>query len=292
MKTMNTNLATVTVMTDSLSRLTADIRKYPVLTLDEETELFSQYANASESEKAVIKERIVNCNLRFALSVAKKYAKDGDFVCELMSYATIGLMKAVDAFKVELGFKFISFAVHKIVAEFSEYFRTDANLVRRTNNAIVGEKDKKIAERFFKENFREPTEDEILETLETEYGIVVDKYDVVNVKTTSIDSTISSDDDACTVADSGEIAIATASVNEYEKETEQEDLSYKIKKLLNGLSVREQDIVCRKFGIGFDREYELDEIATELGYTHERCRQILNASLAKLKGRAIKVMAE
>ena len=156
----------------------------------------------------------------------------------------------------------------------------------------MGGKDKKVAEKFYQENFREPTEDEVVEALEREYGLSVDRTDVVSVRATSLDSTVSSDDDACTVGESGEVAMATASRNEYENEMDAEDLSNKTQRILNGLSVREQEIVCRKFGIGYDREYELDEIADELGYTHERCRQLLKGALAKMKTRAVKIMAE
>jgi len=292
MKNINTTATATVTMTDSLARLVADIRRYNTLTQDEEAELCSEYKIAEGARKEALKQKLVNANLRFVLSVAKKYSKDGDFVCELVSIGTMGLIKSLDDFDVTRGFKLISFAVHKIYAEISEYFRTDANLVRKTNNAIIGGKDKKVAEKLYKENFREPTEDEIVEALEKEYGLSVDRADVVAVRATSLDSNVSSDDDACTVAESGEVAMTTATRNDYEAVMDAEDLSVKTQKLLNGLSVREQDIVCRKFGIGYDREYELDEIADELGYTHERCRQLLKGALAKMKTRAVKVMAE
>lgn len=292
MKIINTTAAATVTMTNSYARLMADIRKYNTLSLEEETELFAEYRTADDARKEIIKQKLVNANLRFILSVAKKYTRDGDFACELVSVGTVGFMKAIESFDETRGFKLISFAVHKIYAEISEHFRTDANLVRRTNNALVGGKDKKVAEKLYKENFREPTEDEIVDALEKEYGLSVDRADVVSVRATSLDSTVSSDDDACTVGESGEVAMATASRNDYEGEMDAEDLSDKTRRILNGLSVREQEIVCRKFGIGYDREYELDEIADELGYTHERCRQLLKGALAKMKSRAARIMAE
>ena len=292
MKIIDTNATATVTMTNSLARLVADIRQYKTLTNEEETELCSEFKTADDARKEVIMRTLVNANMRFILSVAKKYSRDGDFVCELVSIGSIGFMKAIKDFDVTRGFRLISFAVHKIYAEFSEYFRTDANLVRRTNNAIIGGKDKKVAEKLYKENFREPTEEEIIEALESEYGLIVERADVVAVRATSLDSTVSSDDDACTVAENGEVAMVTATRNEYESEMDAEDMSDKTQRLLKGLSVREQDIICRKFGIGYDREYELDEIAEELGYTHERCRQLLKGALAKMKTRAVKIMAE
>ena len=282
---INTTAENITNLTPALARLTADIRRYELLSVEEEVELFNALAKASGAERDAIKAKIVNANLRFALSVAKKYSNDGDTVCELVSLATIGLMDAVDDFDAEKGFKFISFAVHKIRAAFSEHFRENSTIVRRSNNALIGSKDKKIAERFMQTEHREPTEQELIDALESEYGIKIsDKYDVVSVKTASIDARVDSDDDA-TFGEVGEVAMAIASRNDYEREMEQDDAKYRVHEMLKGLSVREQEVVSRKFGIGFDREQELDEIAEVLGYTNERCRQILMGALKKLQGR-------
>lgn len=287
--TIRTSSAVITNATDALTALTNEIRRYTVFDNDAEIEAFTALANAStEAEKDSIRRRIAEANLRFALSIAKKYSTDGDKVAELVSVATIGLYKAIDTFDLSRGFKFISHAIHWIRAEFSEHFRGDANFIRRSNNAKIGSKDNEIRRRFLQTEMREPSEDEIIEALEREYNIKVnDKLDVVRVRTASLDSTIGTDDgDTATVGEVGEIALATASRNDYEAEINKEDNEYRVSVLMQGLSVREQEIVSRKFGIGFDRAYELDEIATELGYTHERVRQLLAEALKKLKGRA------
>lgn len=286
---IRTDSAVITNATDALTALTNEIRRYSVFDNDAEVEAFTALANAStDAEKDSIRRRIAEANLRFALSIAKKYSTDGDKVAELVSVATIGLYKAIDSFDLSRGFKFISHAIHWIRAEFSEHFRGDANFVRRSNNAKIGSKDNEIRRRFLQTEMREPTEDEVIEALEREYNIKVnDKLDVVRIHTASLDSTIGTDDgDSATLSEVGDIAIATASRNGYEAEMDKEDNESKVSALLKGLSIREQEIVCRKFGIGFDREYELDEIADELGYTHERVRQLLGQALNKLKGRA------
>ena len=282
---INTTALTATTNTAALAALTADIRRYPMLTVDEEIEKFEEYATASESRREQLRSEIACANLRFALSVAKKYSNDGNTVAELVSLATIGLYRAIDTFDLSKGFRFISHAVFWIRAEFSEYFRGDANFVRRSNNAKVGSKERAIRERFFQTEMREPSEEEILAALKEEYGIVLtDKIDVIRVRTNSLDERVSSEEEA-TVGEVGEIALATATRNGYEEESEREDTEYRVRQLLDGLSVREQEIVCRKFGIGFDREYELDEIAEALDYPNERVRQILAQALVKMKGR-------
>ena len=84
--TINTKIAVRTNRTNALEALTADIRRYNTMSTEEEIEAFESLANATtESERNAIKVKIANANLRFVLSVAKKYATDGDTVAELVS---------------------------------------------------------------------------------------------------------------------------------------------------------------------------------------------------------------
>ena len=249
---IRTELTTKTAnRTDNFDRLCAEIRSIPMLTDAEEQELFTQFSAAeSEAERQVIRERIASANLRFALSVAKKYSQDAATICDLVSYATIGLYKAVDSYDLTSGFRFISYAVHKIMAEFSEYFRTDANIVRRSNNAVIGSKDRKVAERLFSELHREPTEDEVAEGLKAEYGIEVrNRMDIVKVRTDYLSTR--TDEDGSTIEEVGEVAVRTASTNGYEEEIEREDRENKVERLLATLPVSHRGIVRRAFGIGY-----------------------------------------
>lgn len=285
-RVIDTTITNTTTNTKALLALTAEIRRYDVLSAEREFGLLSEFATASESRKEEIRKEIANANMRFVLSVAKKYSGDGDKVCELVSIGTMGIYKAVDTFDLSKGFRFISHAVHWIRAEISEYFRSEDALVRRSNNAKIGSKENAVRQRFFQTEMREPSEDEIIEALESEYGIkVLDKCDVVKVTTARLDDKVSSDGDGDTLSEIGDVAMAMASVNGYERESELEDARYRAARLLKGLSFRESEIICRKFGIGYEREYELDEIADTLGYTHERVRQILRDTLTKLRGK-------
>lgn len=285
-RVIDTTTTNTTTNTKALLALTAEIRRYDMLSAERESGLLSEFATADESRKAEIRKEIANANMRFVLSVAKKYSGDGDKVCELVSIGTMGIYKAVDTFDLSKGFRFISHAVHWIRAEISEYFRSEDALVRRSNNAKIGSKENAVRQRFFQTEMREPSEDEIIDALESEYGIkVLDKCDVVKVTTARLDDKVSSDGDGDTLSEIGDVAMAMASVNGYERESELEDARYRAARLLKGLSFRESEIICRKFGIGYDREYELDEIADTLGYTHERVRQILRDTLTKLRGK-------
>lgn len=278
---INTKISVRTNRTSALDALTADIRKYPVMSLDEEIAAFEALAASNnEEERFAIKRRIANANLRFVLSVAKKYSTNGDTVAELVSVGTIGLMRAMDCFDLSKGFKFISHAVHWIRAEYSEYFRSDANFIRRSNNAKIGTKDSRIVERFLQTEMREPTEQELIDALEQEYGIEVrNKIDVVRIKTDFISERMNSEDDS-TMEESGEFAIATAVRNSYEDEIEQEAKKASVKKIMGLLTVKEQDILSRFYGIDCEEE-TADAIAERYGYTPERIRQIVVNEIPK-----------
>lgn len=278
---INTKISVRTNRTSALDALTADIRKHPVMSLDEEIAAFEALAASNnEEERFAIKRRIANANLRFVLSVAKKYSTNGDTVAELVSVGTIGLMRAMDCFDLSKGFKFISHAVHWIRAEYSEYFRSDANFIRRSNNAKIGTKDSRIVERFLQTEMREPTEQELIDALEQEYGIEVrNKIDVVRIKTDFISERINSEDDS-TMEESGEFAIATAVRNSYEDEIEQEAKKASVKKIMGLLTVKEQDILSRFYGIDCEEE-TAEAIAERYGYTPERIRQIVVNEIPK-----------
>lgn len=289
-RTIDTTATRTINRTDNFERLMADIRKTPMLTADEEIELFTAYKNeADEAVKTEIRNRIVSANLRFVVSVAKKYSSDAGMVADLVSVGTIGMSEAVDGFDLSAGFKFISFAVHKIRAEFSEYFRLNGTIVRRTNNSVIGSKDIKVSERLYQELQREPSEDEIMDALRDEYGIEFrSRYDVLRVKAEYLSDTYGEDG---TVEDNSEVAVVTASVNDYEREIEDEDAKAKTEKLLSVLTVAERDVVRRVLGIGMDRAQEFDEIGEEIGYTGERVRQIYKGAIKRMRASAKRVLA-
>jgi RNA polymerase primary sigma factor len=289
---IRTNTETIVNNTNALTALKNDIRrKCTPFSAEEEVIAFEQYAVAEGNEKDRIRTMIVNANLRFALSIAQKYTADGDMVAELVSLATIGLYNAVDTFDIARGYKFITHAIHSIRAEFSEYFRNDANLVRRSNNALIGTKDKKVAEKIRQREMREPSEEELIDALKAEYGIEV-KYngDIVALRTKSIDD-FSSAEEEDTYGDSAEFNSATAVRNEYESEVENEHNAHIVGELLKMLSVKERDIITKYFGIGCE-EMTIENIAEELDCTAERVRQIIAHCLTKMKGKATRLVAE
>lgn len=284
---IDTRIGREVINTTALTALKNSISRYHTMTAEEEVDAFNRLNSAStESERQAVKNEIMNANLRFLLSVAQKYTRDGDKVAELVSVGSMGMSKAVDTFEVERGFKFISYAINWIAAEIHNFFATENCLVRQTNGRKIGGKDNAIVERFLQTEMREPTEEELLSALESEYGIKVKATDVVRMQTSRIDAKLEEDSDS-TAAEVGEFAVVTASRNDYEKEIEAESINEQIARLLPTLSVKEQDIIKKFFGIGRDGEMDCESIAEEYGCCAENIRRLIAKKiLPKLRARA------
>lgn len=265
----------------------AEARKYNVLTAGEELELIHKAQAGDESAKTAL----VNHNLRFLFSLATKFAH-GDEAMDLVSYATIGMYKAIDSYDATRGLRLLSYAVHWMRAEISEYYNGDAQLVRNKQQCKVATRSGRVNDKFFAENGRYPSEAELMEILNSEYNLELKKRsDVLRHTYSSLDSTI--DEDGSTLSEIGEIAVGTASVNDYEKEVEAEDNANKLEILLATLPLRNQMILKMSVGMGEYEgiEHDDDAIAVELGLTRERVRQIRLKSLATLKERAKRILA-
>ena len=265
----------------------AEARKYPVLTAEEESEILSRAQAGDESAKTAL----VKHNLRFIFSLASKFAR-GDEALDLVSVATFGIYRAIDTFDANKGLRFLSYAVHWMRAEISEYYDTDAQLVRNKMQHKVGTKAACIGDKFYAENGRYPSEAELVEILESEYNVELKKRsDVLRHSYTSINSKI--DEDGATLEEIGEVAMATACHNEVEDSIESEDRAHTLEKLLSTLPLRNRMILEMSVGMGDYEGIERDDdaIAEELGLTRERVRQIRLKSLAALKERAKKILA-
>lgn len=310
---MNINNATGFVLrTDLINSYLVDINKYPVLTATEERDLFVQresalekvnlyksMADEAESREARVealkeadkyqaeanrlREYIINCNQRFVFAVAKRYATN-DLLSDLISVGNLGLLTAFDLYDWKEEVRLCSFAVWYIRRSINAYLVKENLTVRTSNNIRILPKVKKIENEFYLKNGRKPADIEIVDILLDEYDIEVSSpSDLYGARVESIDATIGEGDDATTMENSSEFAIATASTNDYEKNIENEDLSEQMKAALAVLDAREAKIVKMSTGVGYNKEYTNKEIAEVLGLTAERVRQIRLAALAKMK---------
>lgn len=270
--------------TETLVRYYEDIRKYDVLTNEEELELFEMIKNGNKFEKQVAKEKLINCNQRFVVAVAKRYATN-DNILDLINEGNIGLMEALENFKVEKGVKFTTWAVWFIRRAINLYCINYGNLVRKTNLSQTYHVVSQATNKFIQTEYRQPTLEELAELLKDEHDVDIKNLSyIIDTKFTSIDEGFNSnDDDSSNVGEMNVFNEYSASFNDYEKVSNNEFNNKLISNMLLKLPKREKDIITLYFGIGYDREYELQEIAEKVGLTTERVRQLKNDILDKLK---------
>lgn len=170
------------------------ISSYPLLTTDEEVELFEKMKSAStESEKLQYREQIINSNLRFVISVAKQYSSSKIPFMDLVQQWNMWLCKAVDRYDPTRWFKFISYAVWWIRQGISQYIMSNKYLLKVPfNRQNIRSKVEKIISEFMHNNWYEPTSEQIFDLYVKKYfsndGEVSEK-DLKVVKSTIDDYT-------------------------------------------------------------------------------------------------------
>lgn len=259
-----------------------EINKYKVLKTDEEKELVIR-AKAGDEEA---REKLIDCNLRFAYSIAKNYANE-DNLKDLINEGNRGLICAIKNLDETKDNKFLSYAIWYIKREIQAYLNGENLLIRKTNNTKTVYKIAKIKQKFFSEHNRYPDVDEIADILEKEYGLKIkDKTDLLDITTTSI-NTCFDDEDAKAFENSPYFTEKTAVDNDYEDEIIRDHRASVSGALISLLTEREQTIIKMAFGIGYNKEYTNQEIGQEIGMCSERVRQLKNEALEKMKHEAV-----
>ena len=262
---------------DTLNKYLSDIRKYKVLTPEEEVELFERISDGDESAKA----RIVESNQRFVYSLAKIYSKNDDEVLDYVNEGNIGLMTAIDTFDVTKGMKFITYSVWYIRRSMNYYLSTMNSLVAKSNNMKYGKKIDYIKQECMCTNGYEPTYDEIVDMMKEKYNLdIKDICDVYDLNISSINQQL---DDDYTIEDNSEFNEVTSSVNAYETETDKTYNNELVGNILSTLTEKQQDIIRMSFGIGYERSFTAEEIGDKYEMDEMTVNQLKNNIIKYLK---------
>ena len=248
----------------------------PLLTYVEEYELALKAKNGDKKAR----EKLINANLRFVVSVAKKFRGQGMPLEDLINEGNIGLMTAVDKFEPEKGYHFISYAVWwvrqailKALAEQSRPVRLPLN---RSNELIQIVRAKN--DLIHNKGISDPTVDEIAAASGLDVTLVKNLLEVTR-DMISFDSPIKGDEEG----DSSYFDFVEDKSQSPEDDVVNHMMEKDVRGLLSVLGDKERDIIEKRYGFNGNEPMSLKAIGDEYNLTKERIRQIEKAALQKLR---------
>ena len=265
---------------DSVKLYLREIGKIPLLTPEEEFELAQKIINGTEKEKKRAKDKMAESNMRLVVSIAKRYSGRGLDFLDLIQEGNTGLLRAVEKFDPDKGFKFSTYAtwwirqaITRAIADQARTIRIPVHMVETINKVM------RCQRRLTQELDREPTTEEIakemgMENEKVEYFMKI-KQDIA-----SLDASISKDGEDDSVL--GDF------IEDEDRETPEDAaatqlLKEQVAEIISTLSEREQKIIKMRFGIGGGKTHTLEEVGNEFSVTRERIRQIEAKALSKLR---------
>ena len=266
---------------ESIGLYFKDVSRNKVLSAEEESQLYSEIKKGNK--KAI--DKLITSNLRFVISVAKKYQGNGLSLVDLIQEGNLGLIKAAEVFDPDRGIKFISYAVWWIRQSIMKALSDQSRTIRLPLNQISClSKVNKVSEKFEQTHNRKPSVNE----LEDIINIPANKLNMsmaLTGSTVSLDSKIK-DDSESTLVD-----IIPDSCKPSDYDTGKNDLPRTIRTILDTLSNRDSDIIKMAFGIDMF-PMPLTEVASKFGIGYERARQLQQAALKKIKEKYYKPLQE
>ena len=262
---------------DSVKMYLREIGKIPLLTQEEEQKLAVKAAKGNKKAK----DKMVEANMRLVVSIAKRYSGRGLDFLDLIQEGNTGLLRAVEKFDPDKGFKFSTYAtwwirqaITRAIADQARTIRIPVHMVDTINKVL------RASRKLTSELNREPTIEEIAKEMDMD----VEKVDyVMRIKQdiASLDQSVGKDGDdedsvlGDFVEDEDRVSPEDSAANQMLKE--------QLAEIISTLSEREQKIIKLRFGIGGGRPHTLEEVGAEFSVTRERIRQIEAKALSKLR---------
>ena len=251
-----------------------EIGKVPLLSAEEEIDLAKRMADGDEEAK----KRLAEANLRLVVSIAKRYVGRGMLFLDLIQEGNLGLIKAVEKFDYQKGFKFSTYAtwwirqaITRAIADQARTIRIPVHMVETINKLI------RVSRQLLQELGREPTPEEIAAELDMPVDRVREILKI-SQEPVSLETPIGEEEDSHLgdfIQDDNVPVPADAAAFTLLKE--------QLEEVLGTLTEREQKVLTLRFGLEDGRARTLEEVGKEFNVTRERIRQIEAKALRKLR---------
>ena len=259
---------------DTIRSYLKEIRKSPLLTFDEEQELAKRIVKGDEAAR----QKMIESNLRLVVNIGKRYINRGLPFSDIIEEGNLGLMKAVEKFKYEKGFKFSTYAswwirqsIERAIINQTRTIRLPVHIAESINSfmSVLGP--------LIQDLGREPSVEEVAEKMDVEVEEVRKIRQIIR-KTYSLDRPLGDKDE-----NSLKDIIEDTAILSPAKTTEGIKRREEIIKWLDLLKEMEKDIILMRFGLDGCEPRTLEVIGKQFGITRERVRQIEATSLSKLR---------
>ena len=258
----------------ALDQYLSDVSRHELITPDKEKELG---ARARAGDEDAVQE-LARANLRFVISVAKKYQNRGVSLTDLIQEGNVGLVTAARKFDPEQGVKFISYAVwwirQAILASLANHGRSVRVPLNRASDLARIFREK---ERLKQELGRDPSSEELSAATDLTPELI-ESLQTLNASEIRLDAPIGDSEDSQLVE-----RFITEEAAEPELEVESRLLSEAVSEALETLEARDAKVLRLYFGLEGEREHTLEEIGNMLGVTRERIRQLRDRALRRLR---------